>query len=1712
MNQFHRREKFIVNIFMKNPAIHIQIGLTVMLFFLGSSLMAQKKTGFNGRQIALAEIQAGKSTLISAKAFAGKKLIIAEGNAAAFGKGMALGENRFLISVPEAITSDQLAEAGVKSWAALPATDKIHSGLQSIINRKNAGKSDVYIVCAPGVEEKQIRAAWKPGWGTIKDVWFSDGVIRLTVNADAAQVRSMAAEGWSMQLEEAEGELIPHNQPASENGRVNAIASAGFGWSTGLNGSGVTVGIGDGGMVDNHADLVSHQFNLIASKLSSYGDHPDHVSGTIAGLGLINPAMKGMAPNARILNHQTSNIISNAPSLRSRQNMTLTNNSYGVTLNCTRAGQYNSTSSLMDGQTAGNPDLLHVISAGNAGTSTCSPYPAGFFNLSDGYPVAKNCLTVGLVNAGDVSNINSCKGPARDGRLKPEIVSNGELNSTIPSDAYGFKSGTSQSAPVLTGTLALLTQRFKEMQGGQNPDAALLKGLVCNTADDLGLANADFTTGYGRLNARKARRVLEANQFFTSTITSNSVQNQNITVPAGATGVKIMLSWTDPAAASNPVRALINDLNLSVVSNGTTTLPWVLNPSSATVNQAAVRGIDSLNNMEQVTLTTTPGEVLTLRVNSRTISGSGQKYWVIYDWVRPELVLTAPVQGQFIQTATSFGFRWDFSSHTFTSLVLESSTDSVTWASAQTISSPAALTSAFTPTGTTFRRLWFRLRGVSGGQNILSNAVRIFQSPVPAPSATVCDRTARLSWAAVAGASRYELFKLNRVAGTWDAQGSTTDLQAFFGGLTNGSRDFFAVRPWFGNDPGLMSTGVAALPSATACNWTQDLGISRLISPVSGRLNTSSLPSATIQLELQNYSSTAVTAQACTLNYRRPDGVVQQFPLSLSIGAGLKQNYTVPVSFSNTLAGTQNLNFWLSTSGDVNRSNDTLRASVSIIANEPERNFPLTMNFEALPSFSLNSRTLGINGESRMEFNSTNQARAFSSIRNAPGSFGSRSLVMDKERVDGLTATGEAIFTFNLSAFAVPREFSLSLDVMSFGSLTSGNSVSFRPSDQAAWITIRNFWQQGLVAGTPKSLRDINLLPLLAGAPLTSSFQLRFTSSGTRSSEFETTGGYAVDNIVLNLPVQQDLAAIGITVPGDNCYSPTDNRPVSVRIQNLGDAATNIPVSFRVNGGTTITEIMAGINAGETKDYTFTQKLTEAHFGVLEIEAWVSAPSDINIVNDKAPALRRKHWKIETILPNLQSFENDNDGWFAENFSSTYRWEKGKGLSAIAAADTAANGEKFWYLSNSGSGSGSNGLSYLYSPCYHLEYKENPLGIHADVNGISFNKSYQLGPSDSVWLEVTVDEGETWDKLYLTDTDPPSNLYGFPGWKNKSTEWRPSSGMLSAYLNKLRFRFVYGNRQNSTGQNSEPGASQTTFSLDDFHIERNTNILMDTTFDQSLTVLASDTNPWLEFSNINEYMKTGSYAGKIKKFDGLEEARLQFKYLMTMPSRAINNKFYLNRNFVVSSGPRSKESSCKYRLYIHETDIMDILRDDTSLHTPMNLGVWYYTGPNADLEMENNDFSNAENFGFIPAQNIVKIPTYGGLYFEFDGPVQGEFYFSKENLSAQNNGLLALRTASANVPPRDASNIKWLTPLDENVRSLDKKLAWLDQSSEILYLDGINGNSARIRLLDIKGQIVLDEAFTGFRFEAKTSGLSKGIYTLRVEQESGAETFRLAID
>ena len=113
----------------------------------------------------------------------------------------------------------------------------------------------------------------------------------------------------------------------------------------------------------------------------------------------------------------------------------------------------------------------------------------------------KNVVTVGATDDfGNIASFSS-RGPVKDGRLKPEITAMGaNVWSAWPTNIYSPNNGTSMSGPAVTGGLALLYQRYRQLHAGANPKNGLMKAIICNGAADKGVAGPDFKHGFGWMN------------------------------------------------------------------------------------------------------------------------------------------------------------------------------------------------------------------------------------------------------------------------------------------------------------------------------------------------------------------------------------------------------------------------------------------------------------------------------------------------------------------------------------------------------------------------------------------------------------------------------------------------------------------------------------------------------------------------------------------------------------------------------------------------------------------------------------------------------------------------------------------------------------------------------------------------------------------------------------------------------------------------------------------------------------------------------------------------------------------------------------------------------------------------------------------------------------------------------------------------------------
>jgi len=323
----------------------------------------------------------------------------------------------------------------------------------------------------------------------------------------------------------------------------------------------------------------------------------------------------------------------------------ISNNSWG---NLTNSNVYDSYTAQFDGfvrdasaAPAIDPICL-VFSAGNSGPGA----------LSLTRPkVAKNIIAVGnsenirteiggtgADNMEDLRSTSS-RGPAADGRVKPDITAPGTVITGSRAGTGGsvsgqvdanvsWSTGTSHAAPQVAGAAALFTQFWKNGHAGVNPSPALIKAAVINTAQEM---NGNITNtatipngneGWGRMNMKYMLNTGVPMLYVDQTIVySNPGVGQGMigTVADPTKPVRITLVWTDPPATGDP--ALVNNLDLQVNVNGNF---YRGNVFSGGVSVTGGSG-DTVNNVENVFLPAgiPAGSFFSVAVTAVTLNGDG---------------------------------------------------------------------------------------------------------------------------------------------------------------------------------------------------------------------------------------------------------------------------------------------------------------------------------------------------------------------------------------------------------------------------------------------------------------------------------------------------------------------------------------------------------------------------------------------------------------------------------------------------------------------------------------------------------------------------------------------------------------------------------------------------------------------------------------------------------------------------------------------------------------------------------------------------------------------------------------------------------------------------------------------------------------------------------------------------------------------------------
>jgi hypothetical protein len=703
------------------------------------------------------------------------------------------------------------------------------------------------------------------------------------------------------------------------NKRSTSISlSANYGMQ--LNGAGINVAIQDDGNVNDHLDFKGR---LLDNVSNNRGAHGDLCSGTMVAAGNRDPLGMGAAwgANLHVFSQSGYPLFDNSTitNLYNTKNIFITNTSYSD--GCNRG--YIAQSRLIDDQIRSRTSLMHVISAGNDGGNNCG-YGAGNFwgTITGGHKTAKNCITVGSVTSLDVMSGFSSRGPAKDGRLKPEVCADGaEIYTTGNRDNYNLAKGTSQSAPGVVGLLAQLYQGYKNKTGSNAP-SSLMKAALMNGCEDLHNIGPDYRTGYGRVNVWRSWKMIDNGNYFNNNVAQGDSNIHTINVPANAKSLKVLVYWHDKEAALAATKDLVNDLDMRLVHSSGTLLPWKLNPApnANTIDDPAIRDYDRLNNHEQITTNNPPSGTYQIIVKGYDIPLGNQPYVVVYQVLMDEIQLVYPAGGEAMARDEEHTFRWD-ASHNTGSFKLEISDHTGTnWTTIDNnIAGDKRWYKYTIPNNATFSGQ-YKCRISRNGIGDTSNMFSIQNRPDNIRLDWVCADSAQVRWDAAIGANQYKVYQLG--VKYMDSIAVTSNTYFVAKGLNPLVEDWFSSQAMGANNA-LSRRGYAVEknPGLLNCPSQVDLKLASIVSPEGSIMNCVKNDSLKIVLRIIN---NGMDVSDIPVHFHHNKLPFQTDTIRTTLIRNTENIVTLTKTVSAKTTGIDSMMIYLAHPADAYRANDTL--------------------------------------------------------------------------------------------------------------------------------------------------------------------------------------------------------------------------------------------------------------------------------------------------------------------------------------------------------------------------------------------------------------------------------------------------------------------------------------------------------------------------------------------------------------------------------------------------------------------------------------------------------------------------------------------------------------------------------------------------------------------------------------------------------------------
>ncbi|MBS1775420.1 MAG: S8 family peptidase [Bacteroidetes bacterium] len=1469
------------------------------------------------------------------------------------------------INHPHAIN---LSQQHIQHLSILENDWKLDHRLTALIKTSPELKRSVLVQIAPFISLSSFEKSIINLGGTVTDTAFhQQGIFEVSIRLK--QLKELAQDATVRYVG-----LPAH--PQSLNFDARSSAGANLLWARdSLNGQGITIGMGDNTSGIYHIDVRDRLLNFNPAEPAMHGVH---TTLTVAGKGILDPRTLGMAPSARVLAHLYDLVWANTASMYQDYNMTLTNNSYASVIgDCSFSGTYDPYAQMLDQYALTFPEVLNVFAAGNDGLMQCGSFPQGFHTVVGGYQPSKNILVVGGMEKDNSLWPKSSRGPVNDGRLKPEIMAYGyQIYSGDVYDNYGKSNGTSMSTPVVTGNLALLSQRYKQ-KFGNNPPAALLKALMMNGATDMGNPGPDFTYGFGLINTFRSKQMLDSNHFWNGLVNQSANAQTSIFVPPNAAQLKVMLYWNDTPSSILASTNLVNDLDLTVNEpSGQLHHPLVLNPLPANVSAVAVEGVDNLNNVEQVVINNPTSGNYTISVKRSSLLSSKQNFVVVYDIVPKGIKLLYPTAHCAVPGNDSIYVYWDASDQANTFTLSFSSDNGLSWMVLQNNIPPNQRHFVWYTPNISSEKCLFRVQRNNSNEMDLAGPFVLNPAPTVQLSSVQCPGYMAINWNAIAGISQYEvLLKKGEDLQSIDTVNATSYV---FSGLRYDQLYYAAVRPLINGVSGWRSKGVKRKPFDGNCAGNisdGDLALDSIIRPNSGRQFTASALSSmdTLSLLIRNLD----------------DAPVNQFSFAYSKDGGAWQtqifNQTIPANSSTIISipgqdlSIPGLHFFKAaiknlSAVDHNPINDSAFKWVRNLTNPPiNLQSGFQDDFETLSRIDLQRAIMGFSPNEHWDYaHSTDSGRLRSFVSSTITIQGSRSLSMDlllNEPDNSNIITG----TFNLQNENVNTvEARLDFDFKLHGrpKFESGNEVYVRGSDTSQWLKLYQF-DTTSVPGMVYHTGSLSISDALkkSGQNFSSSFQVGISQHDTSVIAANDYGnGLTFDNFKL-YSVKRDVQLVKIVSPSNfNCSE--DSTAIVLQLYN----SDNLPVDtvalfYRLNNGAIVSDTLWHINSKDTVMFTFRQRVP-LFIGSYIMDAWLSVRGDTYRANDSLLFFIFRNQPLVSQFPYLENFEKSNGNWFAMGSNSSWQY----GTPNSLKIKNAASGIKVWKTNLTGNYN-NNERSYLYSPCFDLSSLSNPM--------LSFSLATNLENCgnvlcDGAYLEFSSD-GKQWARL--GNTGDGFNWYGSLNyWTDTNARWHVASIPLPKNLPSIKLRFVF---------RSDAGNTFDGIAIDDIHIFDLKYPIFEGTMTSDQKAIPAQT--------LTDFIPDNKIIASVFLPQQPNNITATF-----YPHSAVFEKqlqqYFLPRNYVLQSNQPIGDSSW-VRLFVTDQDVLKMLADNACDTCPRaadayRLGILTYENEHKNLENGSLVDNISGNYDFVPYSGVTWVPYERGYYAQFARKSLSEFWFT----------------------------------------------------------------------------------------------------------------------